>query len=173
MRIRLAPLFHATLLLALAGCAAPRPGVEDTWGQRTADLLGPVIPDALRAATGEPELKPVVRLEPPEFELAERREVRLIFRVTNTTRRSQRLEFPTAQRLEATVLGPDGQRIFLWSEDRLFEPRASSVVINPGERLEYEAAVPTRDMVAGQAYPAEVALVGYPETAATVIIRPR
>ncbi len=167
------PLYVLPLAFLLAACAAPRPGVEDTWGRRAADFVDPIVPDGLRIGPQEPALKPAVRIDPADFTLADRRQVRLIFSVQNTTRRARQLEFPTTQRLEAVVLAPDGQRIFLWSEDRLFESRPSSVVINPGERLEYEATVPTRDMVAGLIYSAEVGLVGYPEVAATVTIAPR
>lgn len=166
-------LFVLPLAVLLAGCAAPRPGVEDTWGQRASDFLGPVVPEALKIGPREPELKPSVRLDPADFTLADRRDVRVLFSVKNTTRRAQRLEFPTTQRLEVSVAAPDGKRIFLWSEDRLFDSRASTVVVNPGERIEYEASVPTRDMEAGLSYTAEVGLVGYPEVAATVEIRPR
>ena len=69
--------------------------------------------------------------------------------------------------------GPDGERLFLWSEDSSFPAAASSVVVNPGERLEYEAGIPTRDMVAGRRYAAEAVLPGYAETAASVVLRPR
>jgi hypothetical protein len=161
------------MLLLAAGCAVPRDGTEDTWGRRATDFLDPLLPDSVTLGRREPALKATVRLDPAEFELAERREVKVVFRVENTTRRSERLEFPTAQRIELTVVAPDGRRIFLWSEDRLFDPRAATVVINPRERVEYEASIPTRDMTAGNVYIAEVGLVGYPEVTGTVNIKPR
>ena len=131
------------------------------------------MPDSVTLGPREPELKATVQLDPAELILAERREVRVVFTVQNTTRRSQRLEFPTAQRIELTVLAPDGKRIFLWSEDRLFDPKPGTVVINPRERIQYEASVPTRDMAADSVYAAEVGLVGYPEVATSVNIRPQ
>lgn len=161
------------LLLFVVGCAAPRDGTEDSWSRRASDFLDPVLPDSVTLGPREPALKAVVRLEPAEFDLVDRREVKVVFSVENTTRRIERLEFPTAQRIELTVLAPDGKRIFLWSEDRLFDPRPATVVINPRERVEYEAAVPTRDMAAGNVYVAEVGLVGYPEVTGTVNISPR
>lgn len=157
----------------LAGCAAPRPGVEDTWAHRAADSFGPVVPSALRFGPRGPALKVTARTEPADFALSDRREVRVFFGVQNTTKRAERLEFPTAQRIEVAVRAPEGKRIFLWSEDRLFPQVPAIVVINPGERIEYEATVPTRDMAAGREYTVEAGLVGRPETAATMALRPR
>ncbi len=157
----------------LSGCASPRPGQEDTWTARASDFFDPVVPDSLRFGPKEPTLKASVRAEPSEFPLAERREVRVVFTVQNTTKKAERLEFPTAQRIELSVRAPDGRRVFLWSEDRLFQPVPAIVVINPRERIEYEAAVPTRDMTAGTEYTAEVGLLGRPDVAASIQIRPR
>lgn len=170
---------HRTLRLLLpvaallAACVGPRPGQEDTWMHRASDFVEPVVPDALRIGPKEPALKANVRIEPSEFSLADRREVRVIFTVQNTTKKAERLEFPTEQRIEVTVRAPDGKRIFLWSEDRLFQPRPAIVVINPRERIEYEAAVPARDMTAGNDYTVEAVLLDHPEVTASALIKPR
>lgn len=157
----------------IAGCAAPRPGADDTWAHRASDFLGPVVPSALRFGPKGPALKVTARAEPDEFRVAERREVKVLFTVQNTTGKAERLDFPTAQRVDMAVRAPDGKRIFLWSEDRLFPQVPAIVVINPGERIEYEAAIPTRDMVAGRDYAVEAGLVGRPDASATIILHPR
>jgi len=162
----------ALCIILLAACAAPRQGAEDTWGSRLSDLVDPVVPDALRFGKRVPVLSPSMRAESQEFALAERREVRVFFTVQNTTRKAERLDFATAQRLELSVRAPDGKRIFLWSEDRIFEPAPAIVVVNPRERIEYEAVVPTRDMTAGGIYSVEAGLVGYPEVAASLQLKP-
>jgi hypothetical protein len=137
---------------ALAGCA----GAErsDLPSDRSGWLVG-------------------LRGDPAEFSLSGRREVRVVYSLVNTSRQMQRLDFPTSQRLEVTMRGPDGANLFQWSEDRQFAPVATAVVVNPGERLEYEAAVPTRDMVSGRVYTVEAVLPGYAETAASAELRPR
>lgn len=140
---------------------------------RASDFVDPVVPDSLRIGPKEPALKAELRIEPQEFFIAERRESRVIFSVQNTTKKADRLEFPTEQRMEVSVRAPDGKRIFLWSEDRLFRPRPSIVVINPRERIEYEAFVPTRDMTAGNDYVVEAVLSGHSEVAASAVIKPR
>ncbi len=167
----LPPLLAAAVLLS--ACAAPRTDREDTWMNRASDFVDRVVPDSFRPGPKEPALKVTARAEPTEFSLAQRREVRVVFTVQNTTKKAERLEFPTSQRIELSLRGPDGKRVFLWSEDRLFQPVPAIVVINPRERIEYEAVVPTRDMVAGTNYAAEVVLLGRPDVAASAEIRPR
>jgi hypothetical protein len=171
MRRKALLLFLPAILLA--GCAAPRDGGEDSWSRRAEAFLDPVLPDSISCGPKAPPLEASVRLDPAEVVLADRREVRVLFTVRNTTKRLRRLDFPTAQRIELVALAPDGQRIFLWSEDRLFDPKPATVVINPRERVEYEATVPTRDMQAGSTYVMEVGLVGYPEVAASATITPQ
>lgn len=114
-----------------------------------------------------------LRVEDPDFKLAGQREVTVVFTVTNKTRHIQRLEFPTDQRLELTLRGPDGRPLFLWSEDRLFQPEPSVLTVNPGERLEYPATIPTRDMSAGRDHTVEAVLPGHPSTSATLVLRPQ
>ena len=173
---RMAPVFRWIVLLPavfLASCAAPRDGAEDTWVRRAGDFLDPLVPDSVTLGPKQPALLASVRLDPAEVVLADRRDVRVIFTVQNTSPRSQRLDFPTAQRIELAMIAPDGRRIFLWSEDRLFDPKPGTVVINPRERIEYEATVPTRDMAAGSTYSVETGLVGYPEVATSFNITPQ
>jgi hypothetical protein len=146
----------ALVLALLASCAPRENGAPDS---------APAWPVGV--------LSSALRAEPEEFKLADHREVKVVYSLSNTSCRLVRLGFPTAQHLEVTMRGPDGERLFLWSEDRSFPAAASSVVVNPGERLEYEAGIPTRDMVAGRRYAAEAVLPGYAETAASVVLRPR
>lgn len=54
-------------VLLLAACAAPRDGAEDTWGNRLADVIDPVVPDSLRIGSRVPALKPELNIDPVEF----------------------------------------------------------------------------------------------------------
>jgi hypothetical protein len=166
-------LFVLSAAILLSACASPRNGTEDTWSNRFSDMIDPVVPDSLRLGRRLPPLSPEVRPEPVEFPLSERREVPVVFSVRNTTTKAERLEFSTTQRFDLSVIAPDGRRIYQWSEDRTFDPVVASVVVNPSERIEYEAAVPTRDMQAGGIYRVEAGLTGFPETTASAQIRPR
>lgn len=118
-------------------------------------------------------LRPSLRAEPGEFGLARCREVRVVFSLVNTSRHVLLLHFPTDQHFEVAMQNSAGQRLFLWSEDRHFAAVASSVVVNPGERLEYEADVPTREMAAGGIYTVEAFLPGHPGTTSTILLSPQ
>lgn len=147
-----------TMMVVLGGCAPTE------RGEARADRGG---------SAGGLALVPELRAEPAEFALVEHREIKTVFSLRNESKRLLRLDFPSTQHLEVTLRGPDGRLLFLWSEDRSFTPEASVVVVNPRERLEFEAALPTRDMVAGRIYRAEAVLTGFPETAAVVTMEPR
>lgn len=145
------------MVVVLGGCAPTE------RGEVRADRGGPA---------GGLALVSELRAEPAEFALAQHREINIVFTIRNDSGRLLRLDFPTAQHLEVTLRGPDGRLLFLWSEDRSFAPEASVVVVNPRERLEFGAAVPTRDMVAGRSYTAEAVLTGFPGTEAVVAVQP-
>jgi len=122
---------------------------------------------------GECALQTELRVESEDFALSGHREIPVVFALRNGSRQFVRLDFPTEQHFEVTLRGPDGRVLFLWSEDRSFAAAESQVMVNPRERLEFEARVPTRDMIAGRVYSVEAVLPGYPETAVGLTLRPR
>jgi len=129
--------------------------------------------NANTSTAAESALSGALRAEPSDFAIAGHREVKFVYALTNSSRRVLHLDFPTAQHVEFALRGPSGERLFLWSEDRSFAASPSSVIVNPGERLEFEAGIPTRDMVAGRTHSVEAVLPGYPATAAAVTFAPR
>ena len=62
------------------------------------------------------------------------------------------LEFPTTQRIDVIVRNQAAKIVAQWSEDQSFSNDPGYVTVNPGERIEYNALVATRDMAAGQTY---------------------
>jgi hypothetical protein len=130
-------------------------------------------PGAAEPRPGGGGLVGELRVAEETFALAGRREIGLVYAVQNRSGEVVRLEFPTGQRLEVVLTDGRGRRLFLWSEDRWFEEKPSQVLVNPGERLEYEASVPTRDMEAGGIYTVEARLVGYSSTAVQSVLQPR
>lgn len=124
-------------------------------------------------SAGRNGLQPVLAVEPEEFPLGGTREVRVVYRLHNGSGKVAGFEFPTSQRFEVVLENSRGERLFLWSEDRLFEAVPSRVTLNAGERLQFEAMVPTRDLAAGSDYAVAAGLPGYAETVATAPLRPR
>lgn len=112
-------------------------------------------------------------IEPADFALEDRREINVHFTVTNTTRRMQKLEFPSDQRIEIVIRDAQGGVIERWSDDRVFAETAGVVAINPEERVEYSERIPTREMEPGNTYTIEASVVGHPEYTSAVRITPR
>jgi hypothetical protein len=101
--------------------------------------------------TSEPTV-PKLTVEPEQFSLADRRELDVTYTVKNQTKKIMRLDYPTTQRVEILTSDSNGQVIDRWSDDRSFEATEGIVFINPGERIEYNEKVPTRDMKADATY---------------------
>ena len=136
------------LVFSVVGCASGGDRREDSW---IAEL----------------------KEETPGFSLDGRREMALVYSLKNQSKRAWQMSFPTSQHWELVMKDRSGQKLYIWSEDRIFTESPSVVVINPRERLEMRVKVPTRDMVRGGDYRVEVEMVGYPETAAVLELRPR
>lgn len=114
-----------------------------------------------------------LREESPGLVLDGRREVALVYTLHNRSGRAVPLAFATGQHWDLVMKDGQGHVLYTWSEDRAFATESSVVVINPGERLEIRAAVPTRDMARGQIYRVEMAMAGYPETGKALELRPQ
>ncbi|MCX7868534.1 MAG: BsuPI-related putative proteinase inhibitor [Terrimicrobiaceae bacterium] len=120
----------------------------------------------------EPAAAASLELDPPEFSLADRREVEANFQVANRTRRILRLDYPTSQRIEILTRSPSGEIVERWSDDRAFDQSEGIVFINPGERISYSEKIPTRDMKAGETYTIEAEVAGSQEYRAQVQVTP-
>ncbi|MEX1118810.1 MAG: BsuPI-related putative proteinase inhibitor, partial [Terrimicrobiaceae bacterium] len=95
---------------------------------------------------------PTVRVEPLDFSLAERREVDVTYAIKNNTGKIMRIDYPSTQRIEIITSDTTGQVIDRWSDDRAFAGEEGIVFVNPGERIEYNEKLPTRDLKPGEMY---------------------
>jgi len=96
-----------------------------------------------------------IQLSPVPLKLSDNRRVEVRIVLENISGKFVQLEFTTTQRFEILVKDDTGRVLEKWSEDRLFEPAAGYVGINPGEHVEYTATVATRDMQPGKRYAVE------------------
>lgn len=71
--------------------------------------------------------------------------VRLTFRVTNTSDKPVRYQFPSGQRFDAFVKNEAGAEIWKWSEGRMFAQSLRAVSLPPGKSLVYTAVWNGRD----------------------------
>jgi hypothetical protein len=94
-------------------------------------------------------------VDPAVPNLGENKQITVTLRLQNRGKKLIQLEFPSTQRIEVLVKNSTGKVVEQWSEDQAFQDEPSLVTINPGERLEYNAIVSTRDFAAGQEYTVE------------------
>jgi hypothetical protein len=113
-------------------------------------------------ATGK-DLRLELALNPAAAKLLDTRRIEVTLQLTNSGKKLVQLDFPTSQRIDVLVKNGAGKVIERWSEDQAIAEEAGVVTINPGERLEYAAAVSTREMAAGQRYSIEAFFPRYPE----------
>ncbi|HWL54201.1 MAG TPA: BsuPI-related putative proteinase inhibitor [Chthoniobacteraceae bacterium] len=93
-----------------------------------------------------------LKVTPDVVKLSETRQLTVKLRLDNTSSRFIQLAFPTSQRIEILIRTLDGKVLTQWSEDRSFTPDIGYVGINPGEYVEYETTISTRDLEAGKSY---------------------
>jgi Intracellular proteinase inhibitor len=113
-----------------------------------------------------------LKVEPPQFSLAERRELDTTYTVRNNAKKILRLDFNTTQRIDILTFDPSGKIVEKWSEDRLFLLQEGVVIVNPKERIEYSEKVATRDMKPQESYTIKADIVGYPDYSAEAIVTP-
>lgn len=127
---------------------------------------------SVRLGSGPAKEPAEVKVTPPEFSLADRREVEVSYSVRNHSRKILRLDYPTTQRIEILTTDSSGGVLDRWSDDRAFEPKEGIVFVNPGERIVYTDMVPTREMKAGETYEIVADVVGHPEYTASRPVEP-
>jgi len=108
------------------------------------------------------DLRLRIKADPNPVRVGEDRRIHVIFTIRNVGPKAVRLDFPTTQRVDVLLRNASGSAIQQWSEDRAFENEAAVVVINPGERLEYEVSLATREMTAGERYRIEAGFPAHP-----------
>jgi intracellular proteinase inhibitor BsuPI len=104
-----------------------------------------------------------LQVSPQPVRLSEVRQVEVKVIVTNLGSHVTTLEFSTDQRIEVQLLNSTDTVLTKWSENHAFKETPGSVLINPGEHVEYKEMIATRDLTPGRVFSAEVFFPKYPE----------
>lgn len=104
-----------------------------------------------------------VELPSESLKLTEVRQLPVRVTLTNRGDRAVELIFPTEQRIEILLHDSSGQIVTRWSENRAFAERAGTLLINPGERVEYSETIATRELSSGKVFTVEATVPAYPE----------
>jgi hypothetical protein len=104
-----------------------------------------------------------LQVSPQPVRLSEIRQIEVKLTVSNFGNRLVNLEFPTDQRIEVHLLNSSDAVLTKWSENHAIKETPGSVLINPGEHIEYKETIATRDLTPGRVFTAEVFFPKYPE----------
>ena len=104
-----------------------------------------------------------LQVSPQPVRLSEVRQIEVRLTVSNLGGRMVNLEFPTDQRIEVQLLNSSDAVLTKWSDNHAINEKPSSVLINPGEHIEYKETIATRDLTPGRVFTAEVFFPKYPE----------
>lgn len=83
--------------------------------------------------------------------------------LTNKSKRPITLEFPDSQRIEIILRNSADTVLTTWSDNHAFAQNASTVLINPQERVQYAETIATRELMPNKVFIAEVFFPKYPE----------
>jgi Intracellular proteinase inhibitor len=115
-----------------------------------------------------------LELSPLPLKLSDARMLKVTLGVTNRSRGNYvHLEFPTTQRIEVLIRDEEGKTVTRWSEDQAFSNEPSMLTINPGERIEYNVSISTRDLRPGRSYTVEAYFPQYDKLGIRQSIVPR
>jgi hypothetical protein len=104
-----------------------------------------------------------LQVSPQPVRLSEVRQMEVKVTVTNMGNHMIPLEFPTDQRIEIQLLNAADTVLTKWSENHAIKDKLGTILINPGEHVEYKENIATRDLTPGRVFTAEVFFPKYPE----------
>ena len=104
-----------------------------------------------------------IELPAEPVKLSEVRQLPVHVILTNRGERAVELIFPTEQRIEILLHNASGQMVTRWSENRAFEEKSGTLLINPHEHVEYSETIATRELAPGKVFTVEVTMPAYPE----------
>jgi intracellular proteinase inhibitor BsuPI len=104
-----------------------------------------------------------LQVSPQPVRLSEVRQLEVKLTVSNLGNNMITLEFPTDQRIEVQLLNSADVVLTKWSENHAIKETPGSVLINPGEHVEYKEVIATRDLTPGKVFTAEAFFPKYRE----------
>jgi hypothetical protein len=105
----------------------------------------------------------VVEVSPTTVKLSEIRQMDIKATLTNRGKKAVELTFGTDQRIEIYLKNTADAVLTKWSENHAINNQPGTVLINPGEHIEYNEKISTRELARDKVFVAEVFFPQYPE----------
>ena len=145
---------------------APPPAKRGFFGRVLHPFSSSPKTDSAAANYKDPKLRGLVLtvdVSPQPLKLSEVRQLDVRAVLTNRGKKAVELSFGTDQRVEIYLLNSSDAVLTKWSENHAINPQPGTVLINPGEHIEYNEKIATRELARGIVYVAEVFFPQYPE----------
>lgn len=107
-----------------------------------------------------------VQIAPQPVKLSEIRQLEVKAVLRNLGKFPITLDFGTDQRIEIYLRNAAEQILTKWSDNHAVSEKPGTVVINPGEQVEYKEMIATRELTPNKVFGAEVFFPQYPEISA-------
>jgi hypothetical protein len=140
----------------------PTPARKRGWLSR---ILHPFSPNVLPQYK-DPRLRGLaldLQITPQTVKLSEVRQLNVKLSLANLSKRPVTLDFPTSQRIEIYLMNSTGEVLTKWSENHAIVEKRATILINPGERIEYNEPISTRELTPNKVFIAEVFFPQYLE----------
>jgi intracellular proteinase inhibitor BsuPI len=105
----------------------------------------------------------VLEVSPQPVKLSEIRQLDVKATLTNRGKKAVELSFGTDQRIEIYLMNTSDTVLTKWSENHAITNKPGTVLINPGEHIEYNEKISTRELTRDKVFVAEVFFPQYPE----------
>ena len=140
----------------------PTPARKRGWLSR---VLHPFSPSVLPQYK-DPRLRGLaldLQITPQTVKLSEVRQLNVKLSLANLSKRPVTLDFQTSQRIEIYLMNSTGEVLTKWSENHAIVEKPATILINPGERIEYNETISTRELTPNKVFIAEVFFPQYLE----------
>lgn len=104
-----------------------------------------------------------IEIAPQPVKLSEVRQLDVHATLTNHGKKAVELDFGTDQRIEIYLMSSTDTVLTKWSDNHAINPQPAIVLINPGEHIEYNEKIATRELARDKVYLSEVFFPQYPE----------
>jgi len=104
-----------------------------------------------------------LQIAPATIRLSEVRQLEVRVIVTNIGKRAVELDFSNDQRVEILLRNAAETVLTRWSDNHAVTAKPGTVVINPGEHIEYNETIATRELTPNKVYTIEVFFPKFPE----------
>ena len=144
----------------------PKGGKKQSWINKMMHPFGGSSSKRQAPEYADPKLRGLVldlKVSPETIKLSEVRQLEVKVTLVNTGKRAAELDFANDQRIEIFLMNSSDIVLTRWSDNHAVSPKSGTLLINPGEQVEYNESIATRDLAPNKVFIIDVFFPKYPE----------